>query len=96
MKNHYRTLGLPNHSSMEEIKKAYRSLALKFHPDRGGDVEKMKTLNEAYEFLIKNKEQYDQVLLQARPKLKTYGFTIVVNGYGFTSNNSTTGVVWPI
>ena len=89
MKNYYRILGLPNCASLEEIKKAYRALALKFHPDRGGNEEHMKVVNEAHEYLVKNKEEYDQTLLPARPKLKTYGFTIVVNGYGFTTTGAT-------
>ena len=38
-----------NCTTVEEIKKQYRSLAFQFHPDYGGDVEKMKALNNEYE-----------------------------------------------
>ena len=80
MRNYYRILGLQNCSSLEEIKRAYRSLALKFHPDRGGSEEHMKAVNEAYEFLIKNKEVYDNTLMPPRKNLKNFGFTISVGG----------------
>ena len=90
MRNYYRILGLQNCSSLEEIKRAYRSLALKFHPDRGGNEEHMKVINEAYEYLVKNKEEYDQTLLFRKRELKNYGFTIVVGGFGWEQ----TGASW--
>jgi molecular chaperone DnaJ len=45
-----------------EIKKAYKKLALKHHPDRGGDAEKFKEISEAYAVLSDNnkRSQYDQ------------------------------------
>jgi len=36
-------------STLEELKKVYRAFALKFHPDRGGDVEIMKQINALYD-----------------------------------------------
>lgn len=89
MKNPYHILGLPNCASMEDIKKAYRGLALKFHPDRGGDQEKMKEINEAYSYLVKNKEQYDLTLKPRMPSNKG-GFTIFVGGFqaGWDFDNS--------
>ena len=83
MKNHYQTLGIPNLSSMADVKKAYRSLALRHHPDRGGEIRKMQEVNAAYEYLVKHKEEYDRTLRPSRPALRTYGFTIVVNGFGY-------------
>ena len=47
----YDVLGISPDSSEADIKKAYRQLSLKNHPDRGGDQEKFKAINEAYQCL---------------------------------------------
>ena len=53
--NPYVVLELPaNGVPTKQVKQAYRRLAKQHHPDVGGDPEKMKMINEAYEFL-KNK-----------------------------------------
>jgi len=60
--DYYQVLGVSKDSSQEEIKKAFRKLAHQFHPDKGGDEEKFKQINEAYQ-ILGNKEkraQYDQ------------------------------------
>jgi curved DNA-binding protein len=49
--DYYATLGLKRNASEAEIKKAYRSLAMKYHPDRGGDEKRFKEISQAYEFL---------------------------------------------
>lgn len=49
--NHYKTLGLSPGATEEEIKKAYRKMAMKHHPDRGGDETEFKRIKEAYEAL---------------------------------------------
>ena len=65
MSNYYDTLGVSKTSSIDEIKKAYRKLALKFHPDRNkGDKkaeEKFKEISEAYAVLsdAEKRKQYD-------------------------------------
>ena len=55
MKDYYAILGVSREASQEEIKKAYRRLALKYHPDRNpGDKEaeeRFKEINEAYQTL---------------------------------------------
>nr|QHD56407.1 putative small t antigen [Gammapolyomavirus anseris] len=47
-------LSLPPHASYEDIKAAYRRAALMFHPDKGGDEEKMKRLN----YLMERAREY--------------------------------------
>lgn len=49
--DYYSTLGLQRGASEDEIKKAYRSLAMKHHPDRGGDEAKFKEISTAYDTL---------------------------------------------
>ncbi len=60
--NYYDILGVKKDASADEIKKAFRRLARKHHPDAGGDEEKFKEINEAYETLsdTEKRAQYDQ------------------------------------
>lgn len=60
--DYYKILGVPRNAEQDEIKKAYRKLARKNHPDAGGDEEKFKQINEAYEVLSDEKKRaiYDQ------------------------------------
>jgi molecular chaperone DnaJ len=51
MKDYYGILGVSATASDDEIKKAYRSLAMKHHPDRGGDQAKFQEIQEAYAVL---------------------------------------------
>jgi DnaJ family protein A protein 2 len=57
-KKYYELLGVDPKASMDDIKKSFRTLALKHHPDRGGDKEKFQELQMAYEVLI-DKEKRD-------------------------------------
>jgi molecular chaperone DnaJ len=61
MKDYYKILGIPRNASQEEIKRAYYRLAHKYHPDKGGDPEKFKEINEAYRILSdpEKRRQYD-------------------------------------
>lgn len=49
--DYYNILGVKQNASDEEIKKAYRKLAMKHHPDRGGDEKKFKEISTAYDVL---------------------------------------------
>lgn len=61
-KSYYDVLGVKKSASSDEIKKAFRKLAQKHHPDAGGDEETFKQINEAYEVLSdpQKKAQYDR------------------------------------
>ena len=62
-KDYYEILGVSKNATDDEIKKAYRKLAHKYHPDKaGGDEAKFKEINAAYQVLSDKtkREQYDQ------------------------------------
>ncbi len=61
-RDYYEVLGISKGASADEIKKAFRTQAVKHHPDQGGDEEKFKELNEAHEVLSnpEKKQRYDQ------------------------------------
>lgn len=61
-KDYYNILGVTKSANSEEIKNAFRKKAHEHHPDKGGDAEKFKELNEAYQVLgnAEKRERYDQ------------------------------------
>ncbi len=62
-RDYYEILGISKTASADEIKKAFRKLAVKYHPDKdGGDETKFKEINEAYEVLKdqQKRQRYDQ------------------------------------
>ncbi|MDF2521731.1 MAG: molecular chaperone DnaJ, partial [Clostridia bacterium] len=63
MKNPYEVLGIREGSSIEEVKRAYKELVRKYHPDQYQNhplsdlaEEKLKEINEAYDYLMKQYE----------------------------------------
>lgn len=88
--SYYEYFGLKNfEEDQDKIKRAHRSMALKHHPDRGGSVEDMQTVNEVYRVLSKQKEEYDRHLRIKlgiiSPDVKRSSVTIIFG------NNSTCG-----
>lgn len=64
-KDYYKTLGVSKSATADELKRAYRKLALEFHPDKNKSKEaegKFKEINQAYEILSnpQKRQQYDQ------------------------------------
>ncbi|WP_315076463.1 DnaJ domain-containing protein [uncultured Clostridium sp.] len=68
MKNYYKILGVSESANKDEIKKAFRNLAKKYHPDKNKDnpdaIEMFQQINEAYEILSNesSREEYDKKL----------------------------------
>ena len=56
---YYEVLGVNKDASINEIKNAYKKLALKSHPDRGGNEEEFKRISEAYEVLSDEKKRME-------------------------------------
>ena len=82
MTDYYSILGVTNTASQEEIKQAYRKLAMKHHPDRtGGDDTEFKKLQEAYSILGNedNRRNYDSPKPQFNQE---FGFGGPGHGFG--------------
>jgi curved DNA-binding protein len=80
MKNYYDTLGVSETASDNEIKIAFRKLAAKHHPDKGGNENKFKEINEAYDTLknTQKRQEYDT--------MRKYGQRNMGSGEGFSFN----------
>lgn len=77
MKDYYYFLGIPQNASAEDIKKAYRKLSLKYHPDKNENddyfSDRFKEVKEAYETLTdpQRKRIYDQNLGSQQRNVKS-------------------------
>ncbi|XP_032297720.1 dnaJ homolog subfamily B member 1-like, partial [Coturnix japonica] len=90
-KDYYRTLGLARGASDEEIKRAYRRQALRFHPDKNkepGAEERFKEIAEAYDVLSdpKKREIFDKYGEEGEAIWGCYGglwgYGALMGGYG--------------
>ena len=74
--NPYETLGVAKTATDAEIKKSYRKLAAKHHPDKGGDENKFKEINEAYSTIetAQKRQEYEN-------SLRHSGFGDVFGGF---------------
>ena len=80
--DYYEILGVSKDATNEQIKKAYRKKALEHHPDRGGDQDEFKKVNEAYQTLgdPQKRSSYDR-----------FGKTGVNEGFSQGFGNQTGG-----
>ena len=85
MTDYYSTLGVGKNADADEIKKAYRKLAGKHHPDKGGDTATFQKIEEAYRILSdpNQRQQYDNPMMQGNPfqGFPGGGFQFNMNGF---------------
>mgnify|MGYP000462107559 CR=1 FL=1 len=76
MNDPHGVLGVSKTATQDEIKRAYRKLAQKHHPDRGGNEDRFKQINEAYEILSDpaKKQQWQRSQFYGEPDFATSGF----------------------
>ena len=70
--DYYSTLGLNRNATEDDIKKAYRKMAMKHHPDRGGDEKTFKQVSEAYE-ILSDPQKKQMVDMGVDPKAQNMG-----------------------
>lgn len=93
--DHYSTLGVERTATAEEIKAAYRRMALKHHPDRGGDTASFQRIEEAYRTLSdpQTRSQYDNPMPEFSGNFDPFGrsgfdFDSIFNMFGARFNHN--------
>ena len=90
-KDYYKILGVERSASQDEIKKAYRKLAVKYHPDKNPDdkvaEEKFKEISEAYQVLgnADTRKKYDELGANWK-QYENSGFSGFEGGQGFSAS----------
>ena len=79
----YKILGVPEDANKDQLKKAYRKLAAQHHPDRGGDENKFKEVNEAYSILSDNQKRQQYHAMKNGPQLDVGDLLSAFGGFGF-------------
>jgi len=74
MNNYYETLNLNESATAEDIKRAYRKMAMDAHPDRGGDPERFKNISAAYETLSDPNKRQEYDFQRQNPFANNNGF----------------------
>jgi curved DNA-binding protein len=81
--DHYQTLGVGRNATADEIKQAYRRMAARHHPDRGGDTSAFQNIEQAYRVLSdpQARAQYDN----PRPQFHGFESDFMTSGFDFDS-----------
>lgn len=98
--DYYKILGLTNSASEEEIKKSYKKLAMKYHPDRSVNLsdiekkkneEKFKEINDAYQHLLNKTNEPDDLFKKYSQEFNNKNMDDIMNFYykysGSNKNN---------
>ena len=89
MEDYYNTLNVSNNADEDQIKQAYRALAMKYHPDKNPDnkiaEEKFKRISEAYSVLSDSQKRKEYDLSMSNPfssSGRTYTYNQNTNPFG--------------
>ena len=75
--DHYKILGLSEQASQDEIKRAYKKLAKKYHPDlNGGDDTEFKKINEANDTLGDDKKRLSLIHISEPTRLASISYAV--------------------
>jgi curved DNA-binding protein len=94
--DYYRVLGVSKKNSKDEIKKAYRKLAMKYHPDKNKDnkeaEEKFKKINEAYAVLSNDEKRKQYDMFGAEGFSKRFSQEDIFRGFDFNGTFKEFGI----